>query len=63
MDVFGRSPIWLKLGMVNPLDPKPPKTTLFCDFKVIKVIYGHFLPKMEKKFEFFLPLALLRWLL
>ena len=28
-DVAGPSPIWLKLGVVSRLDPKPPKMTLF----------------------------------
>ena len=28
-DVAGPSPIWLKLGVVRRLDPKPPKMTLF----------------------------------
>ena len=27
--VPGPSPIWLKLGVVSRLDPKPPKMTLF----------------------------------
>ena len=62
--VPGPSPIWLKLGVVSRLDPKPPKMTLFY---VVRTVGGDLegsLAQRGEKMRFpFSTIAPFRWLL
>ena len=63
-DVAGPSPIWLKLGVVRRLDPKPPKMTLFY---VVRTVGGDLegsLAQRGEKMRFpFSTIPPFRWLI
>ena len=62
-DVAGPSPIWLKLGVVRRLDPKPPKMTLFYVVRTVGGDLEGLLAQWGEKMRFlFSTIAPLRWL-
>ena len=63
-DVAGPSPIWLKLGVVRRLDPKPPKMTLFYVVRTVGGDLEGLLAQRGEKMQFpFSTIAPFRWLL
>ena len=62
--VCSPSPIWLKLGVVSRLDPKPPKMTLFYVVRTVGGDLEGLLAQRGEKMQFpFTTIAPLRWLL